>query len=145
MATNRTARPSDVSAQCDKLAVTTVVDHPEADSIAATVCDVLDSVAVAAGFARGQRHSERDRASVIFCADPVTLAPRLRVLIDDASHGPDGPRCIDLTVEVRRSSQHGWVVTRADLEGDTVPLSNHGLTDALAAIAVWLEGQAVPA
>jgi hypothetical protein len=119
----------------------TVVDHPEADSIAATVCDVLDTVAVAAGFARGQRHSERDRASVIFCADPATLAPRLRARIDDSTHGPDGPRCIDLTVEARRSSHDGWVVTRADLEGDTVPLSNHGLTAALAAIAVWLDDQ----
>ena len=123
----------------------TVVHHPDADAIAATICDALDDVAVAAGFARGQRNSERDRASVIFCADPATLAPRLRARIDDDTHGPDGPRCIDLTVEARRSPQNAWVVTRADFEGEEVPLSTVALDDALGEIAAWLDVQTGPA
>lgn len=119
----------------------TVVNHPEADAIADTICAVLDAVAVAAGFARGQRYSERDMASVIFCSDPATLAPLLRARIDDDTHGPDGSHCIDLTVEAHRSPQHAWALTRADLDGETVLLNNDDLVGALGVIAAWLESQ----
>lgn len=123
----------------------TVVHHPDADAIAAAICEALDDVSVAAGFARGQRYSERDMASVIFCADPAMLTPRLRARIDDDTHGPDGPHCIDLTVQARRSPERAWAVTRADLEGEEVPLSNDALADALGAIAGWLDSQTTSA
>ena len=115
-----------------------MVEHSEPAVVAVQVCAALDSNAVAAGFAAGQRWVGEGAVSVIFCANPATLAPALRARIDDETHGPGGPLCIDLTIEAADTSD-GWVVTRADLEGEPVPSSVHNLDAALVEIAAWLE------
>ena len=92
-------------------------EHPEsAAAAAAAICAALDEPAVAAGFAPGQAHWQAGMASAIFCSAPDILASSLRVLIDDETHGSNGPLCIDLTIEATLQPGRGWVVQRADVE-----------------------------
>ena len=91
-------------------------EHPEPSAAAAAICTALNEPANAVGFAAGQPSAQAGLASVIFCSAPDTLASSLRVLIDDDTHGPDGPLCIDLTIEATLQPGRGWVVQRADVE-----------------------------
>jgi len=91
-------------------------EHSEAAAAAAEICAALNGPAVAAGFALGQPHSQAGVASVIFCSAPDSVATSLRVLINDDAHGPDGPLCIDLTIEATLQPGFGWVMGRADIE-----------------------------
>ncbi len=117
-----------------------MVDNNESVRVTAAICTALDGPAVAAGFAAGQPWAGEGAASVIFCSDPATLAGSLRVLVDDETHGPGGPQCIDLTVAAALAPV-GWTVTRADLEGHEVALAGRDLEGALVELAAWLERQ----
>jgi len=95
-------------------------EHPDSQAVAATICAALKEPAVAAGFAPGQPHAEAGRASVIFCSAPDTVARSLRGLIDDDTHGPEGPHCIDLTIEAGLQAGGGWALARADVESESL-------------------------
>lgn len=119
-------------------------EHPAADATAAAICSALDAPAIAAGFAAGQASSWSGAASVIFCADPAALSPSLREQIDDETHGPDGPRCLDLTVEAEQGADGGWQLTRADFEAEPIADAPRTLDEGLEFIARWLEAAARP-
>jgi hypothetical protein len=94
------------------------LEHPEPTpaEAAGEICSALNDPAVAAGFAAGQPPAHPGLASVIFSGAPNRVARLLRVLIDDETHGPAGPLCIDLTIEATLQPGLGWVVSRADVE-----------------------------